>query len=50
LLVDLVNNLDKIAEEQEFVLNNVLAKLKTMDLRKLKVTVKNTEVHVQNLF
>ncbi len=40
LLVDLVNNLDKIAEEQEFVLNNVLAKLKTMDLRKLKVTVK----------
>ncbi len=36
LLVDLLNNLDMLAEDPEFVLNNVSTKLKTMDLRKVK--------------
>ena len=40
LLVDLVSNLDKLAEDAEFVLKNVSAKVKTMDLKKLKHAVK----------
>ena len=40
LLVDLVNNLDNLAEDSEFVLKNVSVKVKTMDLKKLKRTVK----------
>ena len=36
LLVDLVSNLDKLAEDSEFVLKNVKAKVKSMDLKKLK--------------
>ncbi|MCX6275359.1 MAG: hypothetical protein NTV09_09135 [Bacteroidetes bacterium] len=40
LLVDLVNNLGKIAEDAELVLKNVLAKVKTMDHKKLKRTLK----------
>ena len=40
LLVDLVSNLDKLAEDAEFVLKNVSAKVKTMNLKKLKHAVK----------
>ena len=40
LLVDLVSNLDKLAEDTELVLKNVSTKLKTMDLKKLKQAVK----------
>lgn len=40
LLVDLVSNLDKLAEDTELVLQNVSEKLKTMDLKKLKQAVK----------
>jgi len=40
LLVDLVNNLDNLAEDSEFVLKNVSVKVKTMDLKKLKRAVK----------
>ena len=39
LLVDLVSNLDKLAEDTEFVLNNVRAKIKSMDMKKLKRAV-----------
>ncbi|MBK1442763.1 hypothetical protein JHJ32_22410 [Parapedobacter sp. ISTM3] len=39
LLVDLVNNLDSLAEEREQILKNILAKAKTMDLAKLKHAV-----------
>ncbi len=35
LLVDLVNNLDRLAEDKQGVLKNVLKKAKTMDVRKL---------------
>ncbi|MEO8085296.1 MAG: hypothetical protein ABI763_00670 [Bacteroidota bacterium] len=40
LFVDLVNNLDKIAEDSELVLKNVLDKVKTMDHKKLKRALK----------
>jgi hypothetical protein len=36
LLVDLVNNLDSLAEDQEEVLKNVARKVHTMDMRKVK--------------
>ena len=36
LLVDLLNNLDALAEDPGFVLKNVSAKLKTMDLKNVK--------------
>lgn len=39
LLVDLVNNLNRLAEEREQVLNNALAKAKTMNLAKLEHAV-----------
>ena len=39
LLVDLVSNLDKLAEDSEFVLKNVEAKVKSMDKKKLKRAV-----------
>jgi hypothetical protein len=35
LLVDLINNLDSLAEDKKLVLNNVLAKARTMDSKKL---------------
>jgi len=40
LLVDLVNHLDTLAEDREFVLSNALAKAKTMDFNKLKYAVR----------
>jgi hypothetical protein len=39
LLVDLVNNLDTLAEDKDFVLRNVLKKALTMDSKKLKRSV-----------
>jgi Family of unknown function (DUF6088) len=39
LLVDLVNNVDQLAEDRERVLNKVLAKAATMNLSKLKSSV-----------
>ncbi|MET3115088.1 hypothetical protein AAKU52_002831 [Pedobacter sp. CG_S7] len=39
LLVDLVNNLDKVAEDKQTLLNNVLSRAATMDKRKLKKSV-----------
>ena len=39
LLVDLVNNLDKVAEDEDRVLKNVLAKAVGMDVKKLKQSV-----------
>ena len=39
LLVDLVNNLENLAEDRTEVLKNVLVKARTMDLRKLKHSV-----------
>jgi len=39
LLVDLVNNLDTLAEDHEFVLKNVFKKALTMDAKKLKQSV-----------
>ena len=41
LLVDLVNNLGKLAEDQNEVLKNVFSKAQTMDAKKLKSTVKS---------
>lgn len=41
LLVDLVNNLGSLAEDKEHVLQNVVAKAKTMSLTKLKHAVLN---------
>jgi hypothetical protein len=35
LVVDLINNLDKLAEDREQVLKNVFIKVKTMDAKKL---------------
>lgn len=35
LLVDLLNNLDKLAEDPEMILRNVLFKVQTMDAKKL---------------
>jgi hypothetical protein len=40
LLVDLVNNLDKLAEDQDQVLNNVMIKAKSMDAKKLWQSLK----------
>ena len=40
LLVDLVNNLDKLAEDTNTVLRNVFSKGKTMDTKRLKRSVK----------
>lgn len=40
LLVDLVNQLDALAEDREMVLNNAFAKAKTMDFNKLKYAVR----------
>lgn len=39
LLVDLVNNLDRLAEDKQGVLRNVLKKAETMDVRKLANSV-----------
>lgn len=39
LLVDLVNNLDSLAEDKEFVLQNVFKKAMTMNLKKLRRSV-----------
>ncbi|WP_338875018.1 DUF6088 family protein [Spirosoma sp. SC4-14] len=39
LLVDLVNNLDTLAEDQDYVLKNVFTKASTMDTNKLKQSV-----------
>jgi hypothetical protein len=39
LLVDLVNNVDTLAEDRNAVLSNVLAKAKTMDKKRLKHSV-----------
>jgi hypothetical protein len=39
LLVDLVNNLDKIAEDKDRILKNILAKAGQMDVKKLKQSV-----------
>jgi len=39
LLVDLVNNLQKLAEDQEEVLKNVSSKVQTMDTKKLEDSV-----------
>jgi len=39
LLVDLINNLDKLAEDKQEVLKNVMKKAKTMDARKLAHSV-----------
>ncbi len=39
LLVDLVNNLDKVAEDKDRVLKNVLAKAGRMDVKKLKQSI-----------
>jgi len=41
LLVDLVNNLEHLAEDKEAVLKNVVAKAKTISPQKLKRTVLN---------
>lgn len=40
LLVDLVNNLDSLAEDQQSVLRNVFKKALTLDMKKLGRTVK----------
>jgi len=39
VLVDLVNNLDKLAENHEFVLNKVLAKAQAMNVGKLRSAI-----------
>lgn len=39
LMVDLVNNLDKLAEDRQAILKNVLNKAQSMDKRKLKHSV-----------
>lgn len=39
LLVDLVNNLGKLAEDQEAILKNVFSKIQTMDTKKLTHSV-----------
>jgi hypothetical protein len=40
VLVDLVNNLDKLAEDHEQVLSNIVAKAQSMDASKLKSAVR----------
>lgn len=39
LLVDLMNNVDKLAEDRTMVVNNVLSKMNTMDQKTLKEAV-----------
>lgn len=39
LLVDLINNIDSLAEDKQLVLNNALVKAKAMDRRKLSRSV-----------
>jgi len=41
LLVDLVNNLNNLAEDQNSILANVVAKAKSMDQKKLRQSVRN---------
>lgn len=41
LLVDLVNNLEALAEDSSDVLKNIAAKVPTMDAKKLKRSVEN---------
>lgn len=41
LLVDLLNNLDQLAEDHDHVLDRVLARASSMDLQKLKSSVKH---------
>ena len=41
LLVDLVNNLDKLAEDKNEVLAKIVIKVQKMDLKKLRTSVKN---------
>lgn len=41
LLVDLVNNLEKLAEDKNEVLAKVVTKVKKMDAKKLQMSVKN---------
>jgi len=51
LLVDLVNNLDRLAEDQETVLQNVAVKAKELDQKKLKRSVKEYgAVRTKNVF
>lgn len=40
LIVDLLNNLDKIAEDTELLLKNVSQRIKSMDLKRLKINLK----------
>ena len=40
LFVDLINNLDKIAEDAELISNSVFEKVKTMDIKKLKRAIR----------
>lgn len=39
LLIDLVNNLEKLAEDSEYVLKNVAQRVKSMDVKKVKRAV-----------
>lgn len=51
LLVDLINNLKRVAEDQPALLNNVNKKVKGMDTRKLKQLVKDFgTVGTKNVF
>lgn len=51
LLVDLVNNVDLLAEDRNEVLQNVASKAKTMDKNKLKYSVKSYGgVRAKNFF
>jgi len=51
LLVDLVNNLDSLAEDKASVLQNVFKKAQTMDRKKLKRSVMDYgSVKVRKLF
>lgn len=40
LLIDVVNHLDTLAEDREMVLNNALAKARTMDFNRLRYVVR----------
>jgi len=41
LLVDLLNNLDSLAEDKEMLVKNVLAKARSMDVKQLKQSLNN---------
>lgn len=41
LLVDLINNLDKVAEDKDHILKNVLAKAAGMNSKKLNLSISN---------